>query len=654
MSTINNFSTTAPAGTTASATAATSSTTTTGAASAVGTNANAAPVDAMDSVAGTATAPPSAVKPISIDFNPGEGINQRTFISTAQLTVGGSTFGAKKESGAYERGEIEIKNLVATDKGCLITIHIKKQKKNDDVVLRLQAQLQDSKHPAKVITLARLGEKFGNPPVSTVKTSDFDEILTFEIDYDKMNEGFAQQNGRIQLKAGAPLAVFGRFGGFHQSGGFHRMGTFYIPQRNVNPLPQLTIGSDTNLRGTSKPMDMEVAYPKSLSDKFKTALKAGGKAMSRVEAEAKIDVPLDKIFSVYNHIEELTTNDRMRERILGKEWEIIPIDRYYQRDEDGLVLKDANGLPQTDPMVDTYTDDKARSMAKAESVFRLREKEGDRSNYVNVKPGSGLADADFPWVRHRIERSLEVTPEAAKDFTRMRNFLNSSQPLNPLHDIFEVAPGVSLSELSTPSMKIVDRRYKFMLKHLIKGDDGKMKPDGIEVELSLDDCYGVPMEGGKLMKDADGNFKSVHIGQLEAEVAHVNLVSKNQLSNKGADAEIKMVRNKHDQIAFIKALGNDAEFVGPPPMHTLSDLPGFFDKDSTYKTYKKMLPGLMHFLFDGEEILPAKQKYHELAKVSGIIESTDAEKAAYTAEIAARAAIDKETAPDFNKYLGTL
>ncbi|MCK5690315.1 hypothetical protein KAI87_13645, partial [Myxococcota bacterium] len=258
--------------------------------------------DGIDSVAGRATVEVSP-KPVNIDFDGGEVNFFSTGVAAMSMGNRGNRMGVKTAAGSYERGEVEVASVVPTDKGCRVTVHVKKKVSTDAVVLELQAQIQDGDKGSKVLVMTRLGEKYGNPPVSTVSTSDYDELVTYDLDYDTINAAFAKHAPSIQIKANSPLAIFGRFNGnMHESGGFHRLGAFYLPQRNTLPIGIATIGADSNERGTLKPMDMEVVYPESVVKQYSTALKAGGKAMSRVEAEAKIDVPLDKIFDVYHHI----------------------------------------------------------------------------------------------------------------------------------------------------------------------------------------------------------------------------------------------------------------------------------------------------------------------------------------------------------------
>ena len=543
--------------------------------------------------------------------------------------------GHKKDDGSYTRGRIEV-NTTPTKKGCKVEVFSMHTEKDDNMTYILQARVRDKKEE-KVINLKMLLDN------EKINPDGFETTKTFDVDYDEINAYLKQFSPNLKLSPGTPLAVQAYWGdgiGFnHQWGGYARDGMFYIPQRKANPLPEVAeIDGNKNLGAAELlPLDIGITFDDNLSSKYKT-LAQGGQFTSRMEAEVKAHVDLDKVPEYYEKLAELATNPRLAERVLGPGWDIELKERYFLKDDEGNTLYDDRGLPQIDPMRDRYYDNKDYGMAKEQVALRFREKEGDKVGRVNIKPGPGVMVDDN--IARRIEYGLEVVPGTKDNPKDLTNFFNTTEHLNPFRFIQEVVPNSSAWNSVNPMMDLEANRYKIAMEH----------KNGTKIEISLDDVYCTALDSkGKPAKYDNGKTIVGHFAQLELDLEHLQTKASQTVGNSGNSFDgIGQFTTVDKQEDWLKKVSNKATMSGPPRIHQPEDINnGSLLESDAYKLLEKVAPRLQGYL-EPEGLKPATQKYHRAAEVTGRIPMSDEAKNDHENEIRRRQRVDKGLRQDYS------
>ena len=543
--------------------------------------------------------------------------------------------GYKKDDGSYTRGRIEV-NATPTKKGCKVEVFSMHSKKDDSMTYILQARVRDKKEEKIINIKMLLDNKKINP-------DGFETTKTFNLDYDEINTYLKQYSPNLQLSPGTPLAVQAFWGDGttfnHQWGGFARDGLFYIPQRKANPLTEVDeINGNKNL-GAAKylPLDIGITFDDALSDKYKTLAK-GGQFTSRMEAEVKAHVDLDKVPEYYEKLAELATNPRLAERVLGPGWNIELKDRYFLKDDAGNTLYDDRGLPQVDPMRDRYYDNKDYGLAKEEVALRFREKEGDKVGRVNIKPGPGVMVEDN--IARRIEYGLEVVKGTKEDPRELTRYFNTTEHLNPFRFIQEAVPNASSWNSVNPMMDLEAHRYKIAMEH----------ENGTKIEISLDDVHCTVLDKkGDPAKYENGKPIIGHFAQLELDLEHLQTKASQTVGKSGNSfSALGQFKSVEEQEKWLKKVSKKATMSGPPRIHQPEDINNkSLLESAAYKLLEKVAPRLQGYL-EPEGLKPATQKYHRAAEVTERIPMSDEAKNDHENEIRRRQRVDKGLRQDYS------
>jgi hypothetical protein len=357
--------------------------------------------------------------------------------------------------------------------------------------------------------------------------------------------------------------------------------------------------------GFVPPLDIGIPYDPGLISKYREVLPKGGQVTSRLEHETKWTVDLAKLGEFRTKLQALVDDPKLREKVLGKGWTLNVVTKYYR--PDGTL----------EPMYDTYYDSKDLILAKAQAALRFRALKGDPLNGINIKPGPGSTD---PFgVTTRIEYGMLVSGGLKDNPQAMRRFFESNEHLNIFRFLQQQVPGVMPAAVLRPSMRIVDYRFKLEAKHV----------DGTEIELSLDDVYATLLGDSKnkvidlqaargLPKEVGKDGPTVHFGQLELEVNHMQLTANNVVSSSAPAAG-----NGDMSLEQLAAMlnGRQATLGGAPRIHLPSDIHNpALKKDGTYIRHQKFTASMEEYLYGGRGKAPlGKQKMHVAAKLHGVI-----------------------------------
>jgi len=490
------------------------------------------------------------------------------------------------------------------------------QGQNEKLTLTLQARIRNG-NEEKIINLKTLSQgEILNP-------NSFEGHNSFEIDYDEINAYLAQHTPHLKLSPGTPLAVHALWEGRgHQWGGYGRGGVFHIPQRTQNPIGQsAAVQSGSGKIQGDLPLDIGVVMAKDLTTRFR-GLVEGGQFTSRMEAEVKARIGVDEIPEIYQKLEHLVNSRWASRRTLGRDWTISRKDRYYQKDDQGKVMQDANGLPMVHPVKDRYYDSNGRDLAKNHVAIRFREMVGDEVGKLNIKPGEGTMVEDN--IFRRIEYGMDVDPSIKTNPGLLSSFFNSVEHLNPFRHISDKL-GINSQHVLRPSMDLEAKRYKFVLEH----------KNGTEIEISVDDVVCTVLDQrGNPMKNPDGSLKQGRFGQIEFDLEHLQTQSSQVVNNSGAAfASLGQFRNEQQQTAWLGNLDANATLSGPPRIHEPEDVDNkSLIETEGYESLEKLAPGLQKYLLPNGGP-PALQKYHRGAQVCALIPMDDADKVAYEAAL---------------------
>lgn len=483
----------------------------------------------------------------------------------------------------------------------LLTVDIYQDRRNSPVTLELQAAIENGKGRYKVVKLKVLSDNVADNPKL------YHSRREFEISYDEINrelEKRARHAPQLRVGPGTPLFVYAKFNGGHQWGGVSRGGIFFLPEAAGGTSAQ---GQQSGV-ASRRPDVLDIAFPitESFAQRFyeeprkKNGLEIGGQIRSRVESEGKFQLRLDEADSAKKALFELAEDPSRAAQVLGPEWTVEPQLRYMKKNRAGNLLKDANGLPIPDPMVDTYYDNEKFEAAKNDMAIRYRWTEGNSTGSWNFKPGLTMASKDG--IVDRVEYGVDTTDDKPET---IRKFVNSDSPLNPFRMIRDVIPGSEPVDFLQPSVKVTDTRYKFLLKH----------QSGLIIEVSLDDVFTESLRKGHR---ARGRFV-----QLEMDIDHLATKSANTANSAyGLGGEpMSSVRS------FLSRLGTEAFFEGRPVLHDLSDLspesPVKKAHQAEFDVASQAIISLRNHVL-GKHWLPGAQKYALAAKVLGLVSDQEA------------------------------
>lgn len=383
----------------------------------------------------------------------------------------------------------------------------------DDMLLTLQARVRDG-GAERIVTLAVMFDGVMNPD----KTST--ALRRFHVDYDEVNRWLAQKNPRLALAPGDPLAVYAIWkSAGHQWGGFCREGSFETPA----PLGRTTaIGARTgpvvaapetvSIHDVIKPIDITLKLPDALVQQYPLVLDDGAKFVSRREHETKFcPRSLDELANVTRGLLDLAAADsRAAEQQLlqmfGADpelskargypvsgWKLHTTDRYYAKDEQGRILKDAAGLPMVAPMFDVYQDRSQQKNSSGDDRFPFaRNNMAVRFRDGEIHAGATLGTMGklnmktprvtdpFTAIQTGLELSLDTRPGISKSGDAMKQLAdlldNAPAPYNPLREQKKVAWDLSGGDVLASAVDNLANRYKFTLEH----------DNGMELEVSLD------------------------------------------------------------------------------------------------------------------------------------------------------------------------
>ncbi len=383
----------------------------------------------------------------------------------------------------------------------------------DDMLLTLQARVRDG-GVERIVTLAVMFDGIMN----TDKTST--AVRRFHVDYDEVNRWLKAKNPRLELVPGDPLAVYAIWkGAGHQWGGFCREGSFDTPAPlgrtnavGVRTGPVVAAPETVSVHDAVKPIDITLKLPDALVQQYPLVLDDGAKFVSRREHETKFcPKTLDELKGVTRRLLALAAADpRDAEKellqIFGADpelsklrgapvsgWKLHTTDRYYAKDEQGRIKKDADGLPIVAPMFDVYQDRAAKKNSYGDDRFPFaRNNMAVRFRDGEIHAGATLGTMGklnmktprvtdpFTAIQTGLELSLDTRPGISKSADAMKQlagFLDQAPaPYNPLREQKKVAYDLAGSDVLASAVNNLANRYKFTLEH----------DNGMELEVSLD------------------------------------------------------------------------------------------------------------------------------------------------------------------------
>lgn len=454
--------------------------------------------------------------------------------------AGGGEAKADVEDGGWvNRGFIDVKFAPAVG-GVDIAVESRHTKPNDpasykgdDMVVYLQARVLDA-GKERIITLATMFDGIMNPEGTSSATRKF------HVDYDDINKWLKAKNPNLEFRPGDPLAAYAVWkSAGHQWGGFMREGYFNSPA----PLGKTTaldvrngaIGQAPSVVATTdvvKPIDITHKVPDALVAQYPMVLENGAKLVSRREHETKFcPKSLDELRDATLKLLDIASADpRTREKALldmfGKDeelskakgypvsgWKLHTTDRYYAKDGNGKILKDAQGLPLVVPMFDVYQDNgkpgRGESFPFARNNMAVRFRDGEIKAGSNVGTMGKLnmktprvADP-FTLIQTGLELSLDTKPGISKSdgaMTQLAQLLDAAPaPYNPLKEQKKVNYNLQGQDVRASAVDNLANRYKFTLEH----------ENGMEVEISMDFVHAgfvfetKVVDGTKAMSEAE-------------------------------------------------------------------------------------------------------------------------------------------------------
>jgi len=430
---------------------------------------------------------------------------------------------------------------------------------NTPVELYLQVAINDGNGRVKGIPIKTLSPAVADNPTLYYSKREF------VLDYQDLNQDLKAvlpaNSQHLEIRPGSALFVYGRWTNFnHDWGGIGRGGLFYMPEEPSNNSSRPTLKG----KATRSASELDLAYEISNLMAYKynnvengqtRGIKVGGQIKSRLEMEGKYQIPLNEADTILQKLFALSKDPKAAAQALGPDWTVQAQTRYMKKDAQGNLILDSRGLPQPDPMVDTYYDSKESLGAQNDVAFRYRWTEQNATGSWNFKPGMGVTTPDG--VVSRLEYAVDTTDDKPET---IRKFADSMDPLNPFKVLREMVPGSQPSEFLIPSLRLDDTRYKFKFSD----------KQGLVVEVSLDYVDAISLR----------NNRKAKFVQLEMDVDHPSTASTNVA--KAADAFSQLSGTlDYEMKTFLAGLGSKSFLDGRPVIHTLNDL------DSTSEVNKK-------------------------------------------------------------------
>ncbi len=530
------------------------------------------------------------------------------------------------------RGFVKVESSPLPN-GCRIEVNSFHGSHNDKVTLYLLAEVLDTKaNQMRTITLSVLAQS------AVLNGSSYRGKNHFDLNYDDVNKWLQAKNPALKLVPGhTNLAVSARWDIGHQAGGFARGGAFRIPPAlNAQSVTSIRAGaaSASATEQTDLPLDMQVAFPATLQQQI-PQLKPGGSIQSRLESELKGNTSKKDMVNAVHEMYRLaelshTGNDREIEKLLGKDWTIETVNRYWLKDDGTANLPgksgagyfkgfrvDKEGLPIQDPMRDSYMDDGNLMMTRHEGAIRLRTNQ--QANVINVKPGGGRRDPQTQ-ITQRIEVGVELTAtsntaDAASAMQRLASGQWSGTVFNHAQkEVSKLDATLNLSTCLVPWLDVTQDRHKFTVKN---------KKTGVEIELSLDFVKAKTLRPGHA--DAAGQAREVEFCTLEAELDHLQLQSANQSTFVAAgNVQQQVFLNDADQESWLKATSPDVTMDIDPRLHEIKDLDNkSFRSTGSYKSFEGVTAKLVPMLFKNG-LGEGRQKAAHAAALLGLVSFDDA------------------------------
>jgi|GEM_PF-1976694 len=501
---------------------------------------------------------------------------------------------------------------------------------NDQMTMYLQAEVLDTKtNQMRGITLAVLSDK------ANLNGNTYRGNCYFDIKYDDVNKYLQQFNPNLKLNPGTTqLAVAARWGTGHNAGGFGRGGAFRLPaSQNVGNAVSVRAASAAGAtQDADLPLDMQVNYPANLVQAV-PQLKPDGSIQSRLESELKVTSNATDMKSAIHTLYDLVGkaqagDDKAVEKVLGKDWSIESVSRYWLQDDGSAnqpgqagsgVFKgfrvDDDGLPMQDPMHDVYMDDPNLRMTRHQGAIRLRSNAA--ATVVNVKPGAGRRD-DNTEIVQRVEVGLEMKPgtTTAQAGQALQTLSQQGQWSGTIFNhaqrqVHELDPQLNLQNALQPAFDVTQDRHKFTVVN---------KKTGVEIELSLDKVNVKSLRPEH--NDASGKPRQTEFWILEAELDHLQLASANQ-SNYSAATASGGFANDQQQTQWLSNLSSDVTMDIEPRLHELNDLNNdSFRRTDDYKAFEGVVDRVLPKLFPAGWD-PAVQKAAQAAEAMGLVTFDD-------------------------------
>jgi hypothetical protein len=504
--------------------------------------------------------------------------------------------------------------------------------KNSKVTLYLIAEVLDQKtNQLKTITLSVLTNN------EDLCGNGYRGDHYFDIKFDDVNKFLKSKNPNLKITPGhTTLGVAARWSNGHQAGGFGRGGTFRVPldsgTQNVHSVPA---ASRANTDEADLPLDMQVAYPPQLVQQVPT-LKPDGNIVSRLESELKGEASKQEMTSavtqMYKLVEQVQQGDKSGvERMLGKDWTIETVNRYWIKDDGGSTegkpgtgffkgfRVDDDGLPIQDPMRDQYMDDPNLRMTRHQGAIRLRTNK--QATVINVKPGGGRRD-DRSNITQRVEVGVELKPGATvqEAGNTLRGLATNRQFSGSIFNhaqrqVNELDGQLNLQNALQPWLEVVQDRHKFTVKN---------EKTGVEIELSFDKVNTKTLRPN--LAEADGSPREAEFYVLEAELDHLQLASSNA-SNYAAGSVSNSsgtFSNDQQQDTWLASTSDQVTMDLEPRLHELDDLQNkSFRQTTSYKQFEGATGKLIPALFPNG-LTPGIQKAAAAAEKLGLVHFDDA------------------------------
>lgn len=417
------------------------------------------------------------------------------------------------------------------------------------VALNLKVAINDGSGQLASIPFMELQKAVADNPTLYLSKREF--VFSYQELNEALQKALPGPVQHIKIEPGTPLFLHAYWPKYnHTWGDIGRGGIFYLPESKTATGTKKLVTTKTRAAA-----ELDLAYPitsllafrySHMENGVRKGLKEKGQIKSRLEMEGKYQVPLADADELLKKLFALANDPKLASQVLGADWSIQAEMRYMKKDAQGNLLKDKNGMPIPDPMVDTYYDSVESRGAQNDVALRYRWTEQNATGSWNFKPGMTHSTADG--IVSRLEYAVDTTDDKPETVKR---FADSMDPLNPFRAIRDLVPGAKPSDFLFPSVKLDDTRYKFKIK----------EKSGLVVEVSLDQVTASSLRNGK----------KARFVQLEMDVDHPSTASNNLASAVVKIATFGALVDPAD-LDLLKTMDAKAFLDGRPVMHTIEDL----------------------------------------------------------------------------------